>query len=240
MKTKKALEIGWLARADYNMSNIAPFTTPIGEVAWAYIFKPSTKFNKNGEYIIDVKFDENEFFGILKNMNSILDEFIEQLISSGEISDSQKSTLIKANIYVKNENKKYTIRGKQYTKNLNSSYHKIPITDSKESTIISLKKEISGGSRVKLKLYPKPYFSSKNNNVGISFRINGIQIISDGYNNDDDRKKVFSAKIDVDLIAKLKKAQARYFEKTHIKLNNDDIIIVGIEKVIDDIYKNKF
>lgn len=221
------------------MSNISPFTTPIGEVSWAHIFKPSTKFNKNGEYTIDVKFSKKDFSSIEKSMNSILDTYIEQIIDSGEISVSQKNSLIRSNIYVKNENESFTIRGKQYTKNLNSSYHKIPITDNKDSVIISLKKEISSGTRVKLKLYPKPYFSNKNNNVGISFRINGIQIISDGYDSDDDRKKVFSAKIDVDLIAKLKKAQAHYFGKTHKKINNDDIIISGIEKTIKDIYNNK-
>ena len=210
---------------------LKPFITPIGVVLWSQIHKPSTKFSKSGEYIIDVEFDKSELSNIAGGFRSIVKTFVDGLVQEKKISS--RTRIVYVNLYRTETATTSVIRAKQYTKNLNSKFHKIPLVDSEHSPISGITEEIAKGERVRVKIYPKPYFSAKNNSVGISFRINEIQLLS--WSTKPTDKKAFSAKISIDDLVRLEKAKAEYFSINHKTIQNDEVILRGINAVISDL-----
>ena len=68
------------------------------------------------------------------------------------------------------------MRTKQYAKDFKGNDMTMPIVDS-NGKLIEDCPLVGNGSKVRAKVYPKPYYMASTNTVGITLRLNGVQII---------------------------------------------------------------
>ena len=69
------------------------------------------------------------------------------------------------------------LKAKQYTKTYDGKPQKVTIVDSTGKVLHNFTSLVGNGSKVRAKLFPKAYYMASTNTVGISLRINAVQII---------------------------------------------------------------
>jgi hypothetical protein len=228
------------------MEKITPtaFITSIGEVVWSNIHKPNTKYYSEGMYTLDVVFSKEEIWNIKTMLDSQLDNYLEGIKLSGEIEPGKVNSVNISDTFKATEKAptKLSISAKQYTKSKNTSKSPIKIFDHNEKLVNSLSSELQKGTRVRLKLYPKTYYSKKSNSIGISLRINEIHIVSKSPQTKHKTKSV-SAKVPVDLLAEFERVRGEYYGLNYSNITLTTAVITGIKQTIikmnDELDKSK-
>ncbi|AIA83128.1 Gp2.5-like ssDNA binding protein and ssDNA annealing protein [Podophage Lau218] len=166
-----------------NNKKIEAFLTPTGTAMWASIIEPNKKFNADGVYMIDIQFDLETIDVVKKMLEKQRDDFLEVCLEDGTIKGAKANKVVVADVLRETEDKDGNLTGgvyikaKQYTKTWDGKPQKVTIVDASGRVLQNFKKLVGNGSQVRAKLYPKPYYMASTNTVGISLRINAVQII---------------------------------------------------------------
>lgn len=160
---------------------INPIVTPTGSAMWAKITEPQTsQFNPVPMYSMNVIFKPEEVAELKTKLQQQLDEFYDVTLS--ELKPAKQKSLQKADIFREEEDREGNLTGnlemrtKQYAKDFKGNDMAMPIVDSKGKLIEDCPL-VGNGSKVRAKVYPKPYYMASSNTVGITLRLNGVQII---------------------------------------------------------------
>ena len=160
---------------------IQPIITPTGSAMWAKITEPqSSKFNPVPMYSMNVIFKPEEITEFKAKLQKQLDDFYDVTLS--ELKPAKQKGLTKAELFREEEDKEGNLTGnievrtKQYAKDFKGNDMTMPIVDS-NGKLIEDCPLVGNGSKVRAKVYPKPYYMASTNTVGITRRLNGVQII---------------------------------------------------------------
>lgn len=222
-----------------DMKNKKTFITPLGRVIWSNIYKPNTKFYTKGMFKIEASFLKTELYNIENNLDIMLDEYIDELRKSGEIELDEYQSLIKKTIFSidDRDEDRFLLIAQQYTISKNSDNPTIKIFNQSGHQIKRLSSEIESGASIKLKLYPKMYYSKKSNTAGISLRINEIHILKNSQATKPITKTI-SAKVPVELIAEFEKVRGEHYALNYKNITLTTAVISGLEQTIRKMRKD--
>ena len=171
-------------------------TTSIGEVeGYVCVPEPSTKFNTEGEYSINILVSEKEAKALIKKIEAIIERQYERYRKN---SKKVEITAVKPYVKVEKDENGRIIKetpdseGRYIIKAKNKAYikngvvgQKIPIFDSKLNPINGVK--FGAGSKVRLGLTLEGY--STNLGTGVSVKLRMVQVLEmasfGGYKADD-------------------------------------------------------
>lgn len=163
-------------------TKVKALVTPTGNALWAKVTEPqSNKFNPTPMYSMSVIFTPEEAEGFKGKMQALLDNFYDETFA--EIKPAKQKTLAKADLFREAEDKdgnltgELELRTKQFSKDFKGKDQIMPIVDSSGKDITEGCPLVGNGSRVRAKVFPKLYYMASTNTVGISFRLNAVQII---------------------------------------------------------------
>ncbi len=157
------------------------FVTPVGRTMWASIIEPNTKFDAEGKYMMDMLFEPEQVVEVKASLESLLSSFVEE--KKKELKANKSNSYTVAPIFKEaidqdgNLTGDVMLRSKQYTKTFDGAPQKIRLADSTGKVLHGFNKAVGNGSKVRAKLYPKPYYMASSNTFGISMLINAVQII---------------------------------------------------------------
>ena len=165
-----------------NNKKVTAVVTPTGNALWAKVTEPATsKFNPTPMYSMSVVFTPEEVVKFKGKMQTMLDAFYDETFN--EVKPAKQKSLAKAELFKEASDKEGNLTGelelrtKQYAKDFKGEDMSMPIVDSKGKDITNGCPLVGNGSRVRAKVYPKAYYMASTNTVGISFRLNAVQII---------------------------------------------------------------
>jgi len=161
---------------------VKALVTPTGNALWAKVTEPqSNKFNPTPMYSMSVIFTPEEAEDFKSRMQSLLDNFYDETFA--ELKPAKQKTLSKADLFKEAEDKDGNLTGelelktKQFSKDFKGNDQIMPIVDSTGKDITNGCPLVGNGSRVRAKVFPKLYHMASTNTVGISFRLNAVQIL---------------------------------------------------------------
>lgn len=166
------------------MSNkkVKALVTPTGNALWAKVTEPqANKFNPTPMFSMSVIFKPEEVEEFKASMQGLLDAFYDTTFA--ELKPQKQKSLVKADLFREAEDKdgnltgELELRTKQFAKNFDGEEQIMPIVDSSGKDITEGCPLVGNGSRVRAKVFPKLYHMASTNTVGISFRLNAVQII---------------------------------------------------------------
>jgi len=165
-----------------NNTEIKPVITPIGSALWAKITEPqSSQYNPTPMYSMDIVYTPEEANDFKLQLNNLLDAYYDEVHAG--LNDAKKKTLTKNDIFKEHTDKDGNLTGnlviktKQYGKSMKGDVMPMPISDASGKVIPDFKTLVANGSKVRAKVYPKPYHMASTNSVGISLRLNAVQIV---------------------------------------------------------------
>ena len=158
--------------------------SPAGIAVWPHLNSPDTKFDKgdgSGEYKVDVKLDEATAQPVIDKLQKILDQYHAE-----EISQNPKVKQFNTHLPIQEEvddqgnlTGSWILRVKQkariHTNNNGPVDMKVALFDAKRRPTNA---EIGGGSTLKVATTIVPYTMPSNKAVGISLRLNAVQVIN--------------------------------------------------------------
>ncbi len=150
------------------------FVTPVGRTMWASIIEPNTKFDAEGKYMMDMLFEPEQVVEVKASLESLLSSFVEEKKKELKANKGQKVRYADKTFRALGD---VMLRSKQYTKTFDGAPQKIRLADSTGKVLHGFNKAVGNGSKVRAKLYPKPYYMASSNTFGISMLINAVQII---------------------------------------------------------------
>lgn len=164
------------------------FVTPAGVAIFPKLNKPDTKFNADGAYSVKLAFAPEAIEAFIAKYTETLDEF-EKVTAEKLLAD--KKTAKKGALLTRveigkpelnddgEETGRTVINFKLNAKYTNKDTGKTTLytpklfdAKNKPTTV-----EIWGGSVLKVAGSVNPYYTPKDNEVGISFRLSGVQVI---------------------------------------------------------------
>jgi hypothetical protein len=166
------------------MSNtkVKAVVTPTGNALWAKVTEPqANKFNPTPMFSMSVVYKPEEVEAFKASMQGLLDAFYDTTFA--ELKPQKQKSLVKADLFREAEDKdgnltgELELRTKQFAKNFDGEEQIMPIVDSSGKDITEGCPLVGNGSRVRAKVFPKLYHMASTNTVGISFRLNAVQII---------------------------------------------------------------
>lgn len=178
--------------ADKNFPNkfkLGEYITPVGGAVYPHLITPDTKWKAEGEYRSKLKYDGKVAEKIRKDLTPFLDEAFEKykelLVEHGK--KAKVKGLTKADLPLKPEededgeetgfyllNTKRTASGK--TKKGESWKAKIVIADSKGKPVSTKGLSIWSGTELRVMAKVMAWYNAKDNEVGITLEIQGVQI----------------------------------------------------------------
>ena len=167
------------------------YVTPAGVAIFPRLNKPDTKFNKAGVYSTKLKFksDDAALIAFIAKYTKTLDEFenitCEKLLAdkktAKKASSLERVEIGKPETDDNGDETGYTLINFK----LNASYtdEKSGKTTTYSPKLFDAKNKATtvavwGGSTLKVAGTVNPYYTPKDNQVGISFRLSGVQVIN--------------------------------------------------------------
>jgi len=157
--------------------------SPAGIAVWPHLNSPDTKFDKGdgtGEYKVDVKLDEAAAQPIIDRLQKILDQYYGE-----EVSHNPKVKQFNQHLPISEEvddqgnlTGSWILRVKQKARiqtNNGPVDMKVALFDAKRRPTNA---KIGGGSTLKVSVTIVPYTMPSNKVVGISLRLNAVQVIN--------------------------------------------------------------
>lgn len=166
------------------MSNtkVKAVVTPTGNALWAKVTEPqANKFNPVLMFSMSIIFKPEEVTEFKASMQTLLDNYYDEVFA--ELKPQKQKSLVKADLFREAEDKdgnltgELELRTKQFALDYNKEPQIMPIVDSTGKDITEGCPLVGNGSRVRAKVFPKLYHMASTNTVGISFRLNAVQII---------------------------------------------------------------
>lgn len=164
-------------------------TTPKGIAKFPYLNKPDTKFNKDGEYRVQLILDPNDeqVQEFLNRLDELADEAVEKvkndLIESGK---KGKAKSVKRRAPYRDEEDqegestgKVEIRFKSKARITTNDGRVIELRpalfDAKGNRIENI--VVYGGSVIRVNFTPSPYYVPSSGEAGVTLQLNAVQII---------------------------------------------------------------
>lgn len=165
------------------------YVSPAGIAIWPRVNKPDTKFNKEGVYSVRLRFrsDDAAVLAFIAKYTETLDAFEET--TKAKLLDDPKTAkkaskmsrveIGKPEVNDNDEETGHTIINFK----LNASFtnekgevtkYQPKLFDAKNKATTA---SVWGGSTLKVAGTVNPYYTAKDNQVGISFRMSGVQIL---------------------------------------------------------------
>jgi hypothetical protein len=159
-------------------------TTPKGQLFWAYLFEPDTKFNAQGEYKANLRMDESEAQSFIAKLEQVRDEFFEE---EGKRNPKAKARLTKSPVFtpVYDEHGAETGQVEFKTKlkavgtrKDGTTWDQKPVVFDAKAKPITANIRIGNGSVGRLNVELVPYCMASSKAVGVSLRLKKAQIIA--------------------------------------------------------------
>lgn len=151
------------------------FTSPKGIAQYLWVIDADTKYDKEGQYHIQLDVDKDTAKGMVTKLSAILDESLEQF------QKEKGKKLNKVPFFEELEDGTLQFKFKQkkvITRKDGSKLEvKIPIFDTK-GTPCSRDIKLGSGSTVKISYSVMPYYNATNKGVGLSLRLVALQVIN--------------------------------------------------------------
>ncbi len=155
-----------------------------GKAMWAKVFEPETKFDKDGIYSIEVLIPEDEAAPVCEQLDNILEKEFESKVKA---NPKLKASLSMRKPYFPEVDKNgdetgnivFRIKKKASgTKRDGTKYEAAPpvVQDAKRNPVKNVL--IGNDSTVKVAFTINPYLMQSTKQVGLSFRLNAVQIIN--------------------------------------------------------------
>ena len=169
--------------------------TPIaGKAKYAFVTRPSTKFDPDGVYKIDFILPADEAQGLIDRHSKMMDDNKPYFIKAAKGKKNYNTNEIGSEVYDEEGNEtgdfKYTFKRKaviRSTKTGESWPQKVDIVDAKGQKFVG--SGIGTGSLIKVVYEPDPYFV--NNTAGIKLTLKAVQVL-DLIEFDDDAASMFA------------------------------------------------
>lgn len=155
------------------------YVTPTGIAMYPWLNKPDTKFDPDGLYHVNLKFEKEspELEFLLKDLEKMLDDYYQAVCDNPKYAKF-KSKIQKADIFEEDDEgfKILKFKQKAVIKSVKGTFNaKIALFDSKGKPS---KDTVGGGSQIKVCFSAIPYFVPSTKTVGLTLRPVAIQIIS--------------------------------------------------------------
>lgn len=166
-----------------NKQQFVRTTTPVGIARYPWLNKPDTKFKAQGEYKVDLIVSRERAAALVAQVNKVAKEMLAEtqaanpkkaktmkLASHSVVAETDDegnetgNTIFKLRQYASFESKK---TGEVFTKT-------IPLFDAAGKKCSPM---VGGGSKLKANIELYPWYSAKDNEVGVKLRLNAVQII---------------------------------------------------------------
>lgn len=155
------------------------YVTPTGIAMYPWLNKPDTKFDPDGLYHVNLKFEKEspELEFLLKDLEKMLDDYYQAACENPKYAKF-KSKIQKADIFEEDDEgcKVLKFKQKAVIKSVKGTFNaKIALFDSKGKPS---KDTVGGGSQIKVCFSAIPYFVPSTKTVGLTLRPVAVQIIS--------------------------------------------------------------
>lgn len=155
------------------------YVTPTGIAMYPWLNKPDTKFDPDGFYHVNLKFEKEtpELDFLLKDLEKMLEDYYQAACDNPKYAKF-KSKIQKADIFEEDDDGSKILKFKQKAviKSVKGTFNaKIALFDSKGKPS---KDTIGGGSQIKVCFSAIPYFVPSTKTVGLTLRPVAVQIIS--------------------------------------------------------------
>lgn len=155
------------------------YVTPTGIAMYPWLNKPDTKFDPDGLYHVNLKFEKEspELEFLLKDLEKMLDDYYQAACDNPKYAKF-KSKIQKADIFEEDDEgcKVLKFKQKAVIKSVKGTFNaKIALFDSKGKPS---KDTVGGGSQIKVCFSAIPYFVPSTKTVGLTLRPVAVQIIS--------------------------------------------------------------
>lgn len=155
------------------------YVTPTGIAMYPWLNKPDTKFDPDGLYHVNLKFEKEspELEFLLKDLEKMLDDYYQAACDNPKYAKF-KSKIQKADIFEEDDEgcKVFKFKQKAVIKSVKGTFNaKIALFDSKGKPS---KDTVGGGSQIKVCFSAIPYFVPSTKTVGLTLRPVAVQIIS--------------------------------------------------------------
>jgi len=161
--------------------------TPKGSALWVRIKEPLTEYDPDGQYLAKVVLDPttDDFKKFEDSLQKMLDSAVAE--AKDKLSPAKAKTLVVKPVVADEEGSDGELTGnvvvnskvKAIWKNSDGSVDniKVPVHDVKGVEMKDFDKLIGNGSTIRLRVWAKPYYMAAFNQVGISYRLNKVQLI---------------------------------------------------------------
>lgn len=155
------------------------YVTPTGIAMYPWLNKPDTKFDSDGLYHVNLKFEKEspELEFLLKDLEKMLEDYYQAACDNPKYAKF-KSKIQKADIFEEDDEgcKVLKFKQKAVIKSVKGTFNaKIALFDSKGKPS---KDTVGGGSQIKVCFSAIPYFVPSTKTVGLTLRPVAVQIIS--------------------------------------------------------------
>jgi hypothetical protein len=170
------------------------FTTGRGvAVGWVNLNSPDTKFNKDGEFKVELAFDEDDEVlteieeAVTELAQEKLEEVQNELIEKGKKALANKVTVISL---IKAEEDEETgeetgrkilkakMRHSGTSQKTGKRWSRYPDYFNAKGVQLKRPPMIGAGSTLKANIELYPYYAANDKTVGVTFRLNGVQLIN--------------------------------------------------------------
>jgi hypothetical protein len=168
-------------------------TTPRGIAIWPRLNTPDTKFNKAGKYEAKIAIDANDP-GLAKLQEQVeqlidakFDEVVKEMTESGKAGLARKVTKVspfkaEEDPETGDETGRIMIKAGMTASGVSAKtgkpWSRKPAIFNGRGILIKNPPAIGGGSTLKLNVELFPYFAANDKTVGVSFRLEAVQVIN--------------------------------------------------------------
>lgn len=176
--------------ADYK--SFPKVTTPRGVAIWPRLNEPDTKYDSAGVYEAKIAIDGSDA-GLAKLQAQVeqiidakYDEVVAELTAAGKAGLAKKVTKVspfkaEEDPETGDETGRVIIKGKMkasgISKKTNKPWKRRPNIFNGQGVLIQNPPKIGGGSILKLNVELSPYYNASDKVVGVSFRLEAVQVI---------------------------------------------------------------
>ena len=159
-------------------------TSPKGGALWTKIITPDTEYDRNGTYETSLVLDPNDdtVKDFIANLENLLGEAVAEAKENLAPEKAEKLEIFPiARDEVdadKNPTGNIIVKAKLKAKDHEFKDQKVDVYDVKGRKENAWDTDIGNGSTIKVKVFAFPYYMAKDNTVGVSMKLNKLQLIN--------------------------------------------------------------
>lgn len=159
-------------------------TSPKGGALWTKIITPDTEYDRNGTYETSLVLDPNDdtVKGFIANLENLLGEAVAEAKENLAPEKAEKLEIFPITRDEVDADKNPTgniiVKAKLKAKDHEFKDQKVDVYDVKGRKENDWDTDIGNGSTIKVKVFAFPYYMAKDNTVGVSMKLNKLQLIN--------------------------------------------------------------